>query len=203
MYDDSYWDEYARTNESRYSGRFARLVRDMAKSLRCTAVLEVGCGTGVDLRMVLPGTMACGADLNRGALQAAGAANKNGNFVRCDMARLPFADSSADMVFSHHFLNCLDDETIPIAMGEVYRVARRYILNCERIGADGLAYDGPFRYRDLRARWRPYSMRLLLARQARLDSSPFESTLMLYGLPANKSCESVPGFAHGTDRSKK
>jgi len=50
-YDKGFWDNYAKENESRYNEEFAKFIRDLVVSLRCTNVLEIGCGTGIDLRL--------------------------------------------------------------------------------------------------------------------------------------------------------
>ena len=50
-YNREFWDRYADENESRYNEEFAKFVRDLASSLRCSSVLEIGCGTGIDLRL--------------------------------------------------------------------------------------------------------------------------------------------------------
>ncbi len=48
-----------------------KFTRDLATSLRCTSVLEVGCGTGIDLRL-FPDTFEIhGIDLNDHALDIA------------------------------------------------------------------------------------------------------------------------------------
>ena len=50
-YDKEFWDKYADANESRYNKEFAGFVRNLATSLKCSSVLEIGCGTGIDLRL--------------------------------------------------------------------------------------------------------------------------------------------------------
>ena len=70
-YDKDFWDKYANENESRFNAEFAKFVKDLAVSLRCTSVLEIGCGTGIDLRL-FPETMDIhGVDLNDTALNIA------------------------------------------------------------------------------------------------------------------------------------
>ena len=158
MYDVSYWNEYARSNESRYSAEFATTISDMLYDLQCHSVLEVGCGTGIDLLKINQDVLICGADLNSQALCMAKRLNPLGNFQRCTVEQLPYADSSIDFVFSHGLLSCLDDTILVRTMSEMYRVARRYIMDCEMLGNDGEIIDGPFYQRNMQARWQCHGL---------------------------------------------
>lgn len=153
-YDTTYWNEYARTNEARYNANFAEFLRGLIISLRCSSVLEVGCGTGIDLRL-LEGKIH-GVDLNGKALHIASEHMPMGNFRLCDATALPYADASMDMVFTHRLLNYLDDATLETVMSEIYRVAGLYIMSCEQYQPDEAVIDGPYRYRDMPRRWAAY-----------------------------------------------
>ena len=63
-YNEKIWDDYANNNESRYNDEFSKFTRDLATSLRCTSVLEIGCGTGIDLRLFPDTFQIFGIDLN-------------------------------------------------------------------------------------------------------------------------------------------
>jgi hypothetical protein len=41
-YNEEFWDKYSDKNEERYNEEFSKFVRDLATSLRCTSVLEIG-----------------------------------------------------------------------------------------------------------------------------------------------------------------
>jgi len=52
QYNEEFWNKYADENESRYNEEFAKYVRDLAISLPgVQSILEIGCGTGIDLRL--------------------------------------------------------------------------------------------------------------------------------------------------------
>lgn len=155
-YDVEYWNEYARANEARYNANFAGFLRDLVMSLRCASVLEAGCGTGIDLRLLGDTMEVHGADLNEEALRIASERMPHANFRRCDVTDLPYADASMDMVFTHGLLNYLDDATLEAAMSEMYRVAGRYVMSCEAYRPDEATIDGPYRYRDMPRRWAAY-----------------------------------------------
>ncbi|MDH3764729.1 MAG: class I SAM-dependent methyltransferase, partial [Nitrosopumilus sp.] len=70
-YDKEFWDKYTEGNETRYNEEFSKFTRDLAISLRCTSILEIGCGTGIDLRLFPDTFQIYGIDLNDNALDIA------------------------------------------------------------------------------------------------------------------------------------
>lgn len=160
-YDAEYWDSYADKNESCYNGPFAEFVSGLASSLRCASVLEVGCGTGIDLRKFPDAMRVVGVDLNDRALAIAKEKMPSAEFKKGDIARLPLGDSSIDMVFTHQLLNYLDEHALEKGMREMYRVASLYILNCEKYGEAEGDIDSRHRYRNMRRRWAGYDARIV------------------------------------------
>ena len=125
-YDEEFWNKYTDENEARYNEEFSKFTRDLAISLRTTSVLEIGCGTGIDLRL-FPDTFEIkGIDLNENALKIAKEKLPQGDFKKGDITDLPFEDSSIDFVFTHQLLNYLDDETLE--MGNF-----RDVQSCKKI----------------------------------------------------------------------
>lgn len=160
-YDKEFWDAYAGRNEARYNQEFARFVRDLAGSLRCTSVLEIGCGTGIDLRLFSDTFQVAGIDLNDAALAIAADKMPTATFEKGSIADLPFGDSSVDFVFTHQLLNYLDDDTLEKGVGEMYRVARRYVMNCEKYNQTEEWIDDHHRYRNISKRWGRYNVRIV------------------------------------------
>jgi len=111
-YNKEFWDKYANENEERYNAEFAKFTRDLATSLRCASVLEIGCGTGIDLRLFPDTFQIYGIDLNENALNVAKEKIPLGNFKKGTITDLPFENSSIDFVFTHQLLNYLDDDIV-------------------------------------------------------------------------------------------
>ena len=109
-YNKEFWDKYANENEARYNEEFAKFTRDLAASLHCTSVLEIGCGTGIDLRLFSNDFQIHGVDLNDNALEIAKEKIPFANFKKSSITDLPFEDSSIDFIFTHQLLNYLDDD---------------------------------------------------------------------------------------------
>ena len=97
-YNEAFWDKYAGENEARYNEEFAKFTRDLAISLRCTSVLEIGCGTGIDLRL-FPDTFEIhGIDLNDKALAIAKEKKNTGNFKKGTIANLSMSLQTVDLL---------------------------------------------------------------------------------------------------------
>ena len=161
VYDKDFWEKYARENESRYNEEFAKFIKDLAISLRCTSVLEIGCGTGIDLRLFPENVTAFGVDLNDLALDMAKTENPSINFKKGSITDLPFEDSSVDFIFTHKFLNCLNDEDLKKGVDEMYRVGAKYIANCEMYDPTESKTEGVFTSRNMLNRWKDYKVKII------------------------------------------
>ena len=130
-YDVEFWNKYTETNESNYNEEFAKFIRDLATSLRTQTVLEVGCNIGNDL-MLFPETFEVhGIDPNEKAIAKAKEKHPTFNFQKGTVTKIPLPDNSVDFIFTHNVLNYVPDEEMEQAVNELFRVANKYILNCE------------------------------------------------------------------------
>ena len=160
-YDKEFWDKYTEENEARYNEEFAKFTRDLAISLHCSSVLEIGCGTGIDLRLFTDSFEIFGVDLNESALEVAKEKLPSGDFKKCSISELPFGDSSVDFVFTHGLLNYLDDQTLEKGVSEMYRVARKYIMNCEKFEENEKQIDEHHKNRNMLKRWMDYKVKVI------------------------------------------
>ena len=160
-YDEGFWNKYADENESRNNEEFTKSLTNLVRSLHCTSVLEIGCGTGIDLRKFDDSFEIHGIDLNEHALELAKVNIPKSKFYKESITKLPFEDSSVDFVFTHKLLNYLDDETVDKGVSEMFRVAKRYILNCELFGETEEKIDDEMRFRNMLKRWLNYKVRVV------------------------------------------
>jgi len=160
-YDEEFWNKYSDENESRYNEEFAKFTRDLATSLRCTSVLEIGCGTGIDLRL-FPNTFQIhGVDLNEHALEIAKEKLSVGDFKKGSITELPFEDSSIDFVFTHGLMNYLDGDVLKKGIAEMYRVTGKYIMNCEKFGEIEKQIDENQKSRNMKNNWLSYKVKFV------------------------------------------
>ena len=156
-----FWNKYADENESRYNEEFAKFTKDLAISLRCTSVLEIGCGTGIDLRLFPDTFQIHGIDLNEYALSIAKEKFPVAEFKKGSITDLPFEDSSIDFVFTHGLLNYLDEDTLQKGISEMYRVSGKYIMNCETFNSVEEKIDENQTSRNMLKRWLDYKVRIV------------------------------------------
>jgi ubiquinone/menaquinone biosynthesis C-methylase UbiE len=173
-YDKEFWDNYARENESRYNPEFAKFIRDLAVSLRCTSALEVGCGTGIDLRLFPDTVKVYGVDLNDLALEMAKKKSPAHDFKKGSITDLPFPDSSVDFIFTHKFLNCLSEEDLSKGVSEMYRVARKYIANCEIYDRTHSENEEIFKGRNMLQKWSGFKVKIISDVNMHEDIEPEE-----------------------------
>lgn len=178
-YDREFWDKYANENESKFNEEFAKYVRDLAVSLRCTSVLEIGCGTGIDLRLFPETLDVHGVDLNDTALDIAKEKLPRFDFRKSSITDLPFDDSSVDFVFTHQLLNYLEDDVLEKGVSEMYRVARKYIMNCERYGESEKQIDSNSKFRNMQKRWQDYKVKIISNVDMHEDIEPDKSRFTL------------------------
>ena len=161
VYDKNFWDNYAKENESRYNEEFAKFIRDLVISLRCNSVLEIGCGTGIDLRLFPENLQVFGVDLNDLALDIAKKHSPSIDFKKGSITDLPFDDSSVDIIFTHKFLNCLNNEDLKKGVDEMFRVSKKYIVNCEMFDSTESKTEGIFTARNMLNRWKNYKVKII------------------------------------------
>ena len=160
-YDEKYWNNYADENESRNNEEFTKFLTDLARSLHCTSILEIGCGTGIDLRKFDDSFEVHGVDLNYHALELAKKNIPKGEFYKENITKLPFEDGSIDFIFTHKLLNYLDDDVLDNGVSEMFRVAKRYIVNCELFGESEKMINDEMKFRNMLKRWLNYKVKVV------------------------------------------
>ena len=75
--------------------------------------------------------------------------------------KLPFEDSSVDFVFTHKLLNYLDDDTLDNGVSEMFRVAKKCIVNCELFGESEEMINDEMKFRNMQKRWLNYKVKVV------------------------------------------
>jgi len=157
-----FWEKYAEEEESHNNEEFAKFIRDLTTSLRCTSVLEVGCNAGNDLKLFPETIEVHGIDSNEKIIEKTKARLPSGNFKVGTISELPYENSSIDMVFSHGFFNYLEDELVAKGMDEMFRVAKKYVVSCEVFGNDNIINEVTSRKgRNMFKRWSEYKVKII------------------------------------------
>lgn len=178
-YNKEFWDNYTKKNESRYNEEFSKFVRDLVISLHCSSVLEIGCGTGIDLRLIPNSIKVHGIDLNDLALKIASEKTPKGEFKKGTITNLQFADSSIDFVFTHQLLNYLDDKTLEQGISEMYRISKKYIMNCEVFGEEENKINENIKFRNMYKRWLNFKVKIVSNVDMHKDIEPDKARFTL------------------------
>ena len=179
MNDENFWKKYADENESKYNPEFAKYVKDLVISLRCTSVLEIGCGTGIDLRLFPEDFVTNGVDITQHALDIASEKQPSAVFKLGDITKLPFEDNSIDFVFTHGLLNYLDEDTLKKGISEMHRVSGKYIMNCETFSNIEEKIDENQTSRNMLKRWLDYKVRIVSDVDMHEDIEPEKKRFVL------------------------
>lgn len=159
MNDSEFWTDYAKRNDSDEISEFAKFIRDLANSLHCSSILEVGCCTGNDL-LGFSDQDVCGIDINEYAIRRSREKLPKFDFKIADSAKIPFGDSSIDFVFTHRLLNYLDNKNADLTISELFRVSKRYIVNCE-IGYQPENWVEPILTKNIFEKWLDYKVKII------------------------------------------
>ena len=163
-YDVEFWNKFTENNESNYNEEFAKFIRDLATSLKSQSVLEVGCNIGNDL-MLFPETIEVhGIDPNENAIAKAKEKQPTFKFQKATVTKIPLPDSSIDFVFTHNVLNYVPDEDMEQAVKELFRVANKYILNCESFDEKETAMENENTFaknRYMLNRWKDFKVKII------------------------------------------
>lgn len=125
---------YTDRNPVDWRTRFPAFQR-MLEGLPITSVLEVGCNRGHNLRAVaeLLGEHReiVGIEPNTYARQLARATYPEAGILSGHAFDLPFKDAYFDLVFTAGVLIHIPLDDLPLALAEIHRVSRRYMLAVE------------------------------------------------------------------------
>ena len=126
-----FWSKYASESVSHYNEEMSKFIRDLAVSLKAQSILEVGCSAGNDLRLFPSDLDVNGVDENEQAIKMAQENLAGFKFKAGSILKLPYEDSSMDLVFTRNVLNYVDGSDIAKSFDELFRVSRKYIFNIE------------------------------------------------------------------------
>ena len=175
-----FWEEYAENADSHYNEEFAKFIRDLTTSLRCTNVLEVGCNAGNDLKLFPDSFEVHGVDSNEKIIEKAKARLPLVNFKVGKVTELPYDDSSIDLIFTHGFFNYLDDDKVNDGVKELFRVSRKYIVNCEILGDDNIIDEKNQRKgRNMLKKWMEYKVKIISNVEMHEEIDPEKSRFVL------------------------
>lgn len=181
-YDADFWNRFTEESESRYNEEFAKFIRDLAFSLKANSILEIGCNTGNDLRLFPENFEVYGIDLNENALEKARKKLPSFKFKNNSITELPFDDSSIDFVFTHFVLNYVPEQYVSQALDEMFRVSKKYIVNCELYNENESTIKDEKTnswYRNMLKRWSNFRVKIISNVDMHKEIDPRKSRFVL------------------------
>jgi pseudaminic acid biosynthesis-associated methylase len=135
-------DEYTERNVVVWADRLP-LFGEMLGGISLKAVLEVGCNRGHNLvalkELLGPAVSLVGVEPNRHARAAARSASAFLELAGGSAYHLPFRNGSFDLVLTWGVLIHIPRASLSIALDEIHRVSRRYVLLAEYLAEDETA----------------------------------------------------------------
>jgi pseudaminic acid biosynthesis-associated methylase len=177
LWSGDFGDEYIERNAQAGAGR-GPFWRDLLTGLHVQSVLEVGCSVGPNLRWIselVQMSAVYGVDVNDEALARVRTTLPRVNAVHAPARELPFRDRIFDLVFTTGVLIHLPPALLPLAMAEIVRCSRRYVL-CGEYYADELievpyrGHEGALFKRDFGDLYRELFPELRIVREGFLGS---------------------------------
>ena len=103
-------------------------------------------------------------------------------FQNGSITKLPFDDSSIDFVFTHTVLNYISEQDMSEAINELFRVSKKYILNCELFDENESPItdsDIDSWHRNMFKRWSNFKVKIISDVYMHEDIDPKKSRFVL------------------------
>ncbi len=116
---DAIWQDYDNSGQIKEKlGIVQQWIPDDVRS-----IIDVGCGNGVICNSLASKYDVTGIDVSETALVSVTTTK-----ILCSATNIPVADNSFDLAFSSEMLEHLSDDDLTLAINEMKRIAKKYIL---------------------------------------------------------------------------
>ena len=136
LWSGSFGRAYTERNDIAVHPGRAAFFRTHVVPLGARSILEIGCGTGLNLRALreadsAPAPLLVGIDPEPTALELLHTRDPGVHIARASLFHLPFGPRQFDLVMTVAVLIHMSLDNLPAALDEIYRVSARYILTHE------------------------------------------------------------------------
>ena len=175
-YDEKIWNDYTDENEKSDENP-SSFIYHVALALDAKNVLEAGCNVGNNLKDFPKDFHVEGFDMNTYALEKCKKRYPEFKFNQGTITKIPYADSSFDLVFTRTVLIHIPPSEMKQATNELFRVSRKWILNIEFFGENEDMVNWKrgkdlLWQRNMKKRWSEYKVRVLSDVEIPLEMDP-------------------------------
>ncbi len=166
-YNTEIWNEYTEENQDLGQDELSKFLYHITVALGAKNILEAGCNIGNNLSEFPNNYNITGIDLNENALKKCEKRYSNFKFQKSSLLKIPFPDSSFDLVFTRGVLIHIAPEDIQTAVEEILRISKKWVLNLEYFGEDNEMIkwkrgDNLLWYRNMKKRWSTMDVKVVL-----------------------------------------
>jgi len=165
-YDSKLWNEYTDNNKNTEHKELSKLIYHISLSLGSKQICEVGCNVGNNLSEFPKDYDVNGIDLNECALEQARKKYPFFNFKHTSNDKMPYEDSTFDIVFTRGVLIHIPKENLFLVMSEMTRISKKWIFNLEYFGEDDKMIDWKrgenlLWYRNMKENWSNHNVEIV------------------------------------------
>ena len=165
-YDKTLWNTYTNDNLETEQQKLGDFFYHLSLGLGAKKICEVGTNVGNNLMGFPKQFDVTGIDLNEHALSIAKKKYPEFKFDLDSILKLPYADSTFDLVFTRGVLIHIDPKNIDKATSEIFRISKKWIVCLEYFGED--AKSIPWKrgndllwYRNMKTKWVSHSIEVI------------------------------------------
>jgi SAM-dependent methyltransferase len=158
------------------------LAEYVVKLLQPTSILEVGCNSGRNLRVIkdMLHIQCSGIDVNQNAVAYAKEKSPDIDFRHADATTWSEQGKSVDLILTMSVIDHISDDAISLLAKNLVATAKKYIV-CVELWDGGEARRGPYKYsRDLRLLFEPLGVKTLKWEKSSGQYDVNSSVLYLY-----------------------
>jgi len=165
-YNSDLWNTYTLENESKIQLELSKFIYFSSVVLGAKKICEIGCNAGNNLSSFPKDLEIHGIDMNKMALQKAKEQYPQFIFKEGNITKIPYPDSFFDLVFTRGVLIHIDKKKLEIALEELLRVSKSWILNLEYYGVDEKMIDWKrgkdlLWYRNMKENWKNFEVEII------------------------------------------
>lgn len=175
-YDKNTWNQYTDENEQSLENP-STFIYHISLALSAKNILEAGCNVGNNLKDFPRTFNVEGFDMNEHAINKCKKRYPEFKFKLGSITKIPYPDSSFDLVFTRTVMIHIPTNEVKQAMSELVRVSKKWIFNIEFFGENEDMINWKrgkdlLWHRNMKKRWAEFKVKLVSDVKIPLELDP-------------------------------